>query len=112
MTTFEESIDLMIKDGYNVTITCYCIIWSLNGKKHRVNGPTIINVDGSNEWFPLNGFMTEKEYYNVLENMELLDGSLFTLPINLPITTSEYENIKDNKYITLKDELPFIKRFQ
>jgi sulfate adenylyltransferase len=57
--------------------------------------------------YPLNGFMTEMEYYCVLENMQLLSGDLFALPINLPITINEYDNIKGNKYITLKDEQLF-----
>ena len=57
--------------------------------------------------YPLNGFMAEKEYYNVLENMELLAGDVFTLPMNLPINNTEYETIKDSKYVTLKDEQGF-----
>lgn len=59
--------------------------------------------------YPLQGFMTEKEYYSVLEKSELLDGSVFTLPFNLYITNEQYEKIQsqENKNIILKDEQGF-----
>jgi sulfate adenylyltransferase len=56
---------------------------------------------------PLEGFMTEKEYYSVLEKMELPDGSVFSLPINLYINTEQYEQVKNEKKIVLKDEQGF-----
>jgi sulfate adenylyltransferase len=58
-------------------------------------------------FYPLNGFMTEKEYYSVLENMELLDGSVFSLPVNLYVTNDQYEQIKSETQIVLKDEQGF-----
>jgi sulfate adenylyltransferase len=56
---------------------------------------------------PLQGYMTEAEYYSVLENCELPDGSVFSLPINLYINNEQYETIKNEKQITLKDEQGF-----
>lgn len=58
---------------------------------------------------PLEGFMTEAEYYSVLNDMQLPNGSVFTLPINLYITNDQYEKIKEAeaKSIVLKDEQGF-----
>lgn len=56
---------------------------------------------------PLQGFMTQIEYCSVLDDMKLLDGSVFPLPINLYINVEQYETIKNEKQITLKDEQGF-----
>jgi sulfate adenylyltransferase len=56
---------------------------------------------------PLQGFMSRDEYLSVLDNMKLLDGSVFSLPINLYINVDEYELIKNEEEITLKDEQGF-----
>lgn len=58
-------------------------------------------------FFPLDGFMTEKEYNSVLEKMELLTGDIFSLPINLYITEEQYKTIKNEQKIILKDEQGF-----
>ena len=40
-------------------------------------------IDGS--FKPLNGFLTESDYNNVLNNMKLSDGSIWPIPINLDV---------------------------
>ena len=37
-------------------------------------------------YYPLSGFMTEKEFYSVIENLILPDGSIFSIPIFLDIS--------------------------
>jgi hypothetical protein len=44
-------VDFMIAFGYSVKITKYCIIWYLNGKRHRVDGPAIEYVNGDKVWY-------------------------------------------------------------
>ncbi len=55
--------------------------------------------DGS--FAPLNGFMTEEDFYSVCDNMRLSNGLLFPLPVVLPITKIEYKKIKLNEKVSL-----------
>ncbi|KAG8827432.1 Sulfate adenylyltransferase [Serendipita sp. 401] len=54
---------------------------------------------------PLEGFMTEKDYTSVLENLRLEDGTLFSIPINLDVSSSDVESlgIKPGTRIALRD---------
>lgn len=53
---------------------------------------------------PLNGFLDKSNYHNVLTNMRLSNGALWTIPITLPITSKEAEILKQQKTVILKDE--------
>ena len=50
---------------------------------------------------PLNGFMTEKDFYSVIKNMRLSNGKLFPIPVILPISNYEAKNIKQQQKIHL-----------
>jgi len=54
---------------------------------------------------PLEGFMIEEDYNNVLENNRLKDGNLFSIPINLDINLNIIKElkIKIGDRITLRD---------
>jgi len=55
-------------------------------------------------FYPLKGFMTEKDYLSVLNHMRLSGGQLFPLPIVLNVNNQMYNDIKDFTEIILKDE--------
>ncbi|KIW13243.1 sulfate adenylyltransferase [Exophiala spinifera] len=54
---------------------------------------------------PLEGFMNEKDYNGVVENVRLADGALFSIPICLDVDqqTVERTSIKPGARITLRD---------
>lgn len=54
-----------------------------------------------NVFFPLEGFMTEKDFISVVNKMRLNNGKLFPLPVLLPIKLRDKEKIKINKKIFL-----------
>ncbi|PRT54907.1 Sulfate adenylyltransferase [Wickerhamiella sorbophila] len=54
---------------------------------------------------PLEGFMTKADYDNVVDNLRLADGSLFSMPINLDVSEEDIEELKlaPGKRVTLRD---------
>lgn len=54
---------------------------------------------------PLEGFLNEKDYNGVVENLRLASGVLFPIPINLDVSKEEIESagIKPGARITLRD---------
>lgn len=45
-------------------------------------------------FYPLTGFLGEKDYDNVVENMRLADGTLWPMPINLDVPAEFAEKLK------------------
>ncbi|RXW21393.1 hypothetical protein EST38_g4462 [Candolleomyces aberdarensis] len=43
---------------------------------------------------PLEGFLNQKDYVNVVENLRLADGTLFPIPVNLDVSKEDIENLK------------------
>ncbi|MFL2997411.1 MAG: bifunctional sulfate adenylyltransferase/adenylylsulfate kinase [Candidatus Neomarinimicrobiota bacterium] len=58
-------------------------------------------------FFPLKGFMDEKNYISVLENMRLQNGLLWPMPITLDVSDDFMKKIVLNDKITLKDKEGF-----
>ncbi|KAK9455918.1 hypothetical protein V1511DRAFT_458829 [Dipodascopsis uninucleata] len=54
---------------------------------------------------PLEGFMNEKDYNGVVENLRLADGTLFSMPINLDVSEEELKSvgIAPGKRFVLRD---------
>jgi sulfate adenylyltransferase len=52
-------------------------------------------------YYPLDGFMTEKEFYSVIDSYFLPNGELFSIPILLDISKKQATNIKLNSHIKL-----------
>ncbi|CAD6585576.1 MAG: Sulfate adenylyltransferase [Alectoria sarmentosa] len=54
---------------------------------------------------PLEGFLNEKDYNSVVENVRIADGSLFSMPICLDVAekTVEKANLRAGKRVTLRD---------
>ena len=55
-------------------------------------------------FYPLNGFMNKKDYDGVVENMRLVNGSLWPIPINLDVTTSFAKCLNNGQRIALRDQ--------
>ena len=53
-------------------------------------------------FYPLKGFMTEKDFISVLKEMRLSNGKLFPIPVLLPISIKDKEEVEVNKKIFLK----------
>lgn len=51
---------------------------------------------------PLTGFMNEQDYQNVLRNMRLSNGTVWTIPITLNITSEEAAKLKTGSEVGLK----------
>ncbi|QKF94091.1 bifunctional sulfate adenylyltransferase/adenylylsulfate kinase [Fadolivirus algeromassiliense] len=58
-------------------------------------------------FYPLNGFLYEKDYLGVIENCRLANGKLWPMPIVLSIHDDKVQDLKDSRHITLKDEQNF-----
>jgi len=54
-------------------------------------------------FYPLNGFLNEKDYFSVLENMRMADNSLWPIPINLDVSKIFAKDLKINQKIALRD---------
>ena len=55
-------------------------------------------------FFPLNGFLLEKDYNSVVENMRLADGTLWPMPINLDVSSQFANELKHGQKIALRDQ--------
>lgn len=55
-------------------------------------------------FFPLTGFLGKKDYDNVLENLRLLNGSLWPIPITLDVSETFAQSIKLGEDIALCDQ--------
>ena len=62
---------------------------------------------------PLDGFMNEKDFNSVLDNMRLSTGELWPMPIVLKINTKKMQEIKNLNEIKLLDStnLPLAKLY-
>ena len=53
---------------------------------------------------PLKGFLTEKDYDGVVENMRLADGQLWPMPITLDVSEEFAEGLSEGQDIALRDQ--------
>ena len=63
-------------------------------------------LDGS--FYPLKGFLTQKEYLSVCENIHLPSGELWPIPINLDVSSEVVSTIENAEKIALRDKEGFI----
>lgn len=53
---------------------------------------------------PLEGFLNEDDYKEVVQNCRLKNGHLWTMPIVLPISEDDHNKLGAEKFLTLKDK--------
>ena len=56
-------------------------------------------------FYPLEGFMNSSDYHNVVNNLVLSNGDIWTIPISLDIDRQTYLSIVDEKSLTLTYKL-------
>jgi len=52
---------------------------------------------------PLDGYLSQRDYQSVVDNMRLSDGTLWPMPINLDVTEAFRDDINIGEEITLRD---------
>ncbi len=52
-------------------------------------------------YHPLSGFMTEKEFYSVIDKYTLPDGNIFSIPIFLDLSKEDADKLKINSKVKL-----------
>jgi sulfate adenylyltransferase len=59
---------------------------------------------GIGAFSPLNGFMGEKDYKNVVDNMHLDNGTLWPIPITLSVSAEQADSLSLGSQVALIDE--------
>jgi len=96
MLSHEESENLKKEISVNHTITL--------SQRQLCDLEMILN-SGMN---PLNGFMCEKDYLSVLENMSLSNSLLWALPITLDVSKEQLDAFSETKRVGLCDKEGFM----
>ena len=60
-----------------------------------------LDLIGTGAYSPLNGFLTEADYYSVVKTMRLTTGEPWTIPIALPTTEDNAKNIAIGSVVNL-----------
>ncbi len=57
---------------------------------------------------PLEGFLTEKDYQSVLENLRLADGNLWPIPVTLDVSEDFSQKVEVGSPVALRDKEGFL----
>ena len=55
-------------------------------------------------FYPLDGFLTQKDYEEVVENMRLISGKIWPIPITLDVSQEFADTVKTKQDIALRDQ--------
>ncbi|WP_208592138.1 sulfate adenylyltransferase [Gracilibacillus suaedae] len=75
-------------------------------KKITINAWSISDLEliAIGGFSPLTGFLGEKDYQEVVENLHLADGTVWSIPITLAVTEAEADNLDIGEKIALYGE--------
>ncbi|UOQ87374.1 sulfate adenylyltransferase [Gracilibacillus salinarum] len=75
-------------------------------KRITINAWSISDLEliGIGGFSPLTGFLGEKDYQEVVENLHLADGTVWSIPINLAVTEAEANELEIGEHIALYGE--------
>lgn len=75
-------------------------------KKFQLNSYEISDLEmlATGSFSPLEGFLLEDDYKQVVENLRLKNGLVFSIPITLSATKEEIKNLKENEDIALLND--------
>lgn len=75
-------------------------------KQLKVNAWTISDLDliAVGAFSPLEGFLEEQDYYSVVNNMKLFDGTVWSIPITLAVSDNEASSLSSGESVALVGE--------
>ncbi|WP_085522175.1 sulfate adenylyltransferase [Tuberibacillus sp. Marseille-P3662] len=74
---------------------------SLTISKWSISDVELIAIGG---FSPLTGFMGEKDYNNVVDNLHLANGAVWSIPITLPVTSEMANGLQIGQEVALQGE--------
>lgn len=74
-------------------------------KKISLNQREISDLEliSNGAFSPLEGFMVQKDYHNVVQEMRLSSGLIWSIPITLPVTEAEANPLQEGEPVVLTD---------
>ncbi|WP_182102223.1 sulfate adenylyltransferase [Niallia taxi] len=72
-------------------------------KELEIDGVALSDLEliGNGAFSPLTGFLSQKDYESVVQNMRLASGQIWSIPITLPISEEQANNLELNETVKL-----------
>lgn len=72
-------------------------------KELEIDGVALSDLEliGNGAFSPLSGFLSQKDYESVVQNMRLASGQIWSIPITLPVSEEQANNLELNETVKL-----------
>ncbi|TRZ36307.1 sulfate adenylyltransferase [Niallia circulans] len=72
-------------------------------KELEIDGVALSDLEliGNGAFSPLTGFLSQKDYESVVQNMRLASGKIWSIPITLPVSEEQASNLELNETVKL-----------
>ncbi|MGG0737234.1 sulfate adenylyltransferase [Niallia taxi] len=72
-------------------------------KELEIDGVALSDLEliGNGAFSPLTGFLSQKDYESVVQNMRLASGQIWSIPITLPVSEEQANNLELNETVKL-----------
>lgn len=72
-------------------------------KELEIDGVALSDLEliGNGAFSPLTGFLSQKDYESVVQNMRLASGQIWSIPITLPVSEEQANNLELNETVQL-----------